>query len=762
MTSSRITLAIGALIALVLVVLIRELGCLGPFPSKTPAINDHRPTIIFVYADDLDCETLFQDWQSKDKFSGSDQEVRFPTIKAMADEGLVFTNFHVTTPVCGPSRACLLSGQYAHRNGVRVNQPGVKASNGFPGGYSVFDPKTEFSNKIRQAGYQTCFVGKYIHEGFQPDTKKGETWQTMRPPGWEIFRASLGAKYLGFRTVNAVTGNVMVIGDQYRTDFEASQVIEILGQWDERHRAQLICWLSLAPHDDSDSSPNSALRHRELYSNSQPPSLGRNTDFRDLNLPNELAAFPDSLSPEYRQEINRLWHARLRAIKALDEGLARIRQRLREQGRLENTIFILSSDHGFRLGEHGHIGKRLPYDRITRVPTIICGPGIKQGTCNELLANIDFAPTLIEMTGAQVSVDDPIRDGRSFARLLNDPDRRLDPTREGLLLEHWETDASFGNRSPATWAAWRTSDRVYTEWATGGRECYDLATDPEQRDNLYSRMTPDEVAGNSGKLRTSRKGNQPPMVAHVVTTTGLDFAEVQNGNFQPVILDGFADSHGGVAKVELELHCPTLGQYWTGNSWSSEASRVTASLGNPGGLMTSWQFPIDTSAFLTNPPSIDSGDESTNNALELTILTIVTDQNGVSSDWAAPQSIHLNFRDPDSWINPLAGTTSRNSPIRLTGRAADETRVQKVRVIINDKVTGKYWNGTEWVTEYQTIDAAITETDDPRLVEWHYEFNLDNDHRVFFGARAVDDDRNFDRTVAWFELGSKSTTSNGD
>ena len=79
------------------------------------------PNLVLIYTDDIDCESVFFDWKQSSKNPNS--PVHFPNLKRLADEGMSFTNFHVTTPVCGPSRACLYSGSYAHRNNVRVNDP---------------------------------------------------------------------------------------------------------------------------------------------------------------------------------------------------------------------------------------------------------------------------------------------------------------------------------------------------------------------------------------------------------------------------------------------------------------------------------------------------------------------------------------------------------------------------------------------------------------------------------------------------------------
>ena len=132
-------------------------------PPSTEAVNNKRsrPNLVLIYSDDIDCESLRFDWNRLDQ--DPNYQVGFPTLKKMADEGLSFSNFHVTTPVCGPSRACLFSAQYAHRNNFRVNDPANPFSCGFTGGFDVFDRQNEMGHWMQSAGYSTAFVGKYLH-----------------------------------------------------------------------------------------------------------------------------------------------------------------------------------------------------------------------------------------------------------------------------------------------------------------------------------------------------------------------------------------------------------------------------------------------------------------------------------------------------------------------------------------------------------------------------------------------------------------------
>ncbi len=714
-------------------------------PIKNP------PTIILIYADDLDCESLFDDWElDKDPDSKDPRPVRFPVLKSMADEGILFTNFHATTPVCAASRACLLSGQYAHRNAVRVNQPDDISANGFAGGFRAYRRDADFANSLQRKGFQTCLIGKYLHDGFEPNREQGESWKSICPSGWDSFRASLGANYHDFWVANGIDGSSEHIVDQFRTDYEADQVIAALDQLDPSKQGQLICWLSLAPHESTDPLGKAAERHEDLYLGSQAPILRPNAHVNGVDMPVELAGLPTEFTAAQRQMINDLWHTRLQAIKALDEGLGRIRARLKEQGRLENTIFIFSSDHGFSLGERGHIGKRMPYDNVTRVPTIVCGAGVKSGRCHELLANIDIAPTLIELVaGINATPATTEMDGRSFASLLKDPQSRLDPPRDGILLENWELEYGVdGILRPATWTSWRTPNEVYTEWATGSREFYDLTTDPRQLKNLISQTASEKIAKFSADLRAIRHVACAPIVAHLTSPTKPQSNAFrsfpQNANFIPIEFVGFAESDGGVAKVELEFLSRATGEYWTGQGWSSQRCKVESTLANSGGLITAWRYLLDTSMLPAQAKE--------NACRELQISVSATNSQGVSSHWTAPEQIKLVTDQPETWIDSPVPATQLCRPMMLTGKVADKREIKVVRVTIFDKTANTYWNGSDWTDKVSVVDATLSKPDEKGFVQWQYDFKGRSDNWVFVGAKAVNQARAYDETMAYFEL----------
>ena len=141
-------------------------------------VESAKPNFVLINVDDADF----------DLFSESMLEL-YPNIRKIATGGMQFTNLHVTTPFCAPSRASLFRGQYAHQTGVRVNVPESALSLGFKGGYSEFlrqgHDRDELGVWMKQAGYRTIMIGKYHHNGFD----------YRRPPGWDDFYMSNGGSY---------------------------------------------------------------------------------------------------------------------------------------------------------------------------------------------------------------------------------------------------------------------------------------------------------------------------------------------------------------------------------------------------------------------------------------------------------------------------------------------------------------------------------------------------------------------------------------
>ncbi len=180
--------------------------------------NDDRPNIILINLDDADLDLM----------SPGTIASRFPSMHRLVTDGLYFSNLHVTTPKCGPSRACLLRGQHAHRTGIRINNPNNAYSNGMQGGMPEYILRgymeEELSVWVKRAGYRTMLVGKYLNGDFVQGI----------PPGWDDYYNSLGGSYFEtnrYTNRNNPAGRFEQLAPGvYRTRAEAEDAVGLIQQ----------------------------------------------------------------------------------------------------------------------------------------------------------------------------------------------------------------------------------------------------------------------------------------------------------------------------------------------------------------------------------------------------------------------------------------------------------------------------------------------------------------------------------------------------
>jgi arylsulfatase A-like enzyme len=711
--------------------------------------TDPRPTYIMIVLDDFDWDLVAQDWSGETNVAP-----RFPVLHELAANGMVFSNFHATTPVCGPARASILSGQYAHRHQARVNRPDHPTAHGFGGGFAEYGRNRDFARFFQAKGYQTCFVGKYVHDGFQPNADIGTTWRDVMPHGWDRFHACLGANYMNFFVVDSATMETKTVAERYRIDYEADRVIELLAEQDAVKQAQMLCWLALAPHDTDGTGKSNPPRFEDWFQDETPPSFARQTGAYGLKLPSTLHGLPEELSAGQRSMVVEKWRERLRTIKAFDENLGRVRDYLAKAGRLENTVFVITSDHGYRLGDHGHVGKRLPYDRITCVPLLVSGKSIPVGRSDFLLANIDLAPTLIDLALGPEAVSNTDFDGKSFAPLLMQP--HIEPfQREEILIECWEAEVVWGHRVPGVWSVLRGKNYSYTEWATGDREYYQMDVDPNQLDNRYGSLAPEQI--DDLHLRLSQLRNSTDRLP--IVSVPLDSWErlkglPQNPTYVPMSLTGFVDADLGVKSVGLEVYDEEQNQYWNGIRWQDSVAQLPAELKNPGGLMSLWSFQV------RMQPSVRVGVDSTSRLpvseqreqrVQLTVRA--TSNNGQVFTKTLDQDLQLRLMDPETWIVLSEKSRGSGGGFTLNGCALGEFPIQKVRIVVQDTQKNQYWNGQDWVPDFAQCEAQVQPLENGGA-RWNFAFLGEHEGSLFVGARALDAKFNYDRTPAFFRLDS--------
>jgi N-acetylglucosamine-6-sulfatase len=457
----------------------------APAPQPTPTPT-WRPNIVVLLADDLDVLSID----------------RMPVLRSqMVNLGLTFSNSFVTTPLCCPSRASILTGQYAHNHGILINRNpntfGVE-----PNCFELFHDRGQerqtFATWMQDAGYSTGFVGKYLNR--YPGDMPGAD-PTYIPPGWDDWFAQVSdnAYYKYTTNDNGTLRDYDTRPADYLTDVlrdRATRFIRDAASPDK----PFVLWITpAAPHVPSTPAP----RHVDLYADAIAPRL---PDFNEDDMSDKPRWFQliPQLNADEIERLDGMQRQRLRTMASVDDLLAEVIRALQDTGTLERTYIFFASDNGLLLGGHRlYLGKDAVYENSIRVPLIVRGPGVPAGrTLDYFALNIDLAPTLVEMARANAPAD--FMDGRSLFPLLGANPLPAASWRSDFLVEHW-TDTPEGL---PTWAGIRARDRIYVEYERSAeREYYDLQRDPNQLQNQAATTpaaTLQPLQARLGALRSCR------------------------------------------------------------------------------------------------------------------------------------------------------------------------------------------------------------------------------------------------------------------
>lgn len=415
------------------------------------------------------------------------------TAALLAAHGTTLADFFVTSPLCCPSRASLLRGQYPHSTGVRTNS--------FPdGGFARFfrDARehSTLATWLQAAGYRTIFAGKYLnHYGNAP-------WsQTYIPPGWSEWLAGLAHGYRGYDYTLNDGGTVVARGhapQDYLTDVLAARSAHAIRSATAARVPFLLFVAPFSPHEPATPAP----RHADRFL-AAPLPLTPSFDEADVSdKPSFIGALP-RLSKRTVEQMTAFHRRRLQALQAIDDLVETIVLTLDAVGELDRTVIIYTSDNGHHLGAHRlPAGKSTPYEEDIRVPFVIRGPGIAAGvTRTHLALNTDVAPTLTRLAGVEPPA---FVDGRSLLPILG-ASTPTTPWRQSFLVERGtserldDVDDALERLPP--FRALRGTATSYAEWADGSRELYDLAADPGQLDNRFATASAERRAALAERTR---------------------------------------------------------------------------------------------------------------------------------------------------------------------------------------------------------------------------------------------------------------------
>ena len=388
----------------------------------------------------------------------------------LGGEGTRFDQAIDSFPLCCPSRATNLTGQYAHNHGVLHNNPPF-------GGFIQLDSTNTLPVWLSNAGYRTMHVGRYLN-GYE--AKYGV------PPGWTDWVGQPHSAAFNYVTWKAFDRGVLQTypdaahPGEYLTDFQTRRSVELIDEASPGDRPfYLSLWYTAphrgAPRDPDDPSrpgtPSPAPRHRDAYAGVRMP---RHPNFNERSMYDKPQVVADRprLSPEFAAGVEENWRQEIESLMAVDEGVAQIVEALRRNGELENTLIVFMSDNGFMHGEHRALAEKvLPYEESIRVPMVMRGPGVPQTRVDRrLVANTDVTSTILDATDV---LPGRVQDGRSLLELLADPGAEWG---RDILIENGN-----GANGVPSYRGIRTYRYLYIEHRTTGEyELYDLQEDPYQ------------------------------------------------------------------------------------------------------------------------------------------------------------------------------------------------------------------------------------------------------------------------------------------
>lgn len=451
-----------------------------------------KPNMIIIISDDHSFQSIGA--YNKGKTSHT------PNIDKLAEQGLTLNKAYVANSICGPSRACILTGKFSHKNGYMDNETSKYDSN-----------QQQFVNILQENGYQTAWIGKY-HLGYDPK-------------GFDFFKILVGQGHY-FNPDFIISGGKRVKEEGYESDIVQNEAEKWLSNRDTEkpfclilgHKATHRTWMPDIQDLGRFEHINFPLPSNfyDDYKGRKPASMQEMSIGKDLQMgydlkmffgenqevdgnftrmtPAQLKAYEDFYKPiqedlERRKltgkaltewKFQRYMRDYYATAYSLDRNIGRMMDYLDKTQLSDNTIVIYLSDQGFYMGEHGWYDKRWIYEESFRTPMIAKFPAqIKPNQTSEsMVMNVDIAPTLLELAGVSIPFD---MQGKSFASILKNPTKKV---RNAVYYHYYENgehavSPHFGIKDKRYKIA-----RFYKRH--NGWELYDLKKDPSEMDNIYA------------------------------------------------------------------------------------------------------------------------------------------------------------------------------------------------------------------------------------------------------------------------------------
>jgi arylsulfatase A-like enzyme len=427
--------------------------------------NSKRPNIVCIVGEGLRWDELS---------STGNKLIKTPNMDRIGREGCTFRNGFVVNALCLPSRATMLTGMYSHTTGAVSNVEG-KIPARFP----------LVSDLLQQGGYETAFLGKSHVEG------------ALMEHNWDYYFGFKGqADYYRPRITEGVRGKYGP-AKLYEGEYVDTLLTRKAVEWLKQERTKPFCmflWF-YAPH-----SP--FYRPKDLVNDLNGVAIPKPKTFdEDLNgykgKPRAVADADNKIGysevfsddPRSLEELVKDHYA---GVEDNDRNVGAVWQELERQKITAETAVVLSSDHGFFLGEHHLYDKRLMYEPSIRVPMMVRYPGhAKAGSkSDEMVLNLDMAPTLLDIAGLAVPAE---MQGKSMLPLAEG--KANVEWRKDWLYEYYEYPG-FENVKPCRGV--RTERYKFVDFFVEPEEfeLYDLKADPDEKNNLYGKPGYEELTAH--------------------------------------------------------------------------------------------------------------------------------------------------------------------------------------------------------------------------------------------------------------------------
>jgi N-acetylglucosamine-6-sulfatase len=506
---ARLPLAAGLLVLLFTAALVMQ--------PQARAQTEQPPSFVVIQTDDQTLDQLYDTFRQEPTLQAMPN-----TLQLIGRRGMTFNRYYISYPLCCPSRVSLLTGRYAHNHNVRGNVPPNAGYTGF----SFRGAMTHnLATWLQGAGYRTIHVGKFLNGYGDEPYDDGKTV----PPGWtawhSVIKADTHHYFYGYTLNNNGTlegpygdsgswepreygvrddlGCPLAPLNGLPCHYVTDSLTEIAAQELLATSHEQPFYLQLdytAPHGDfrRPAGPEPAPRHYDWFKGAPFPH-SRSEGFAEGNVSDKPSFIHDAPYLSLRDiHTYRVYYQKaLDSLRAVDDGVKRVIDTLGYLQRLRNTYVIFTSDNGFFFGEHRLTGgKFLAYEPAVHVPFMIRGPGIRpNSSTGELAANVDVAPTILELAGVEA---DKSIDGRSMVPFIRDPELR---SRRPILFESFvetadvEANATTPARPgpsasvsilapPKDYEGIRLGPFKYIAWPSGEKELYDINKDPNELNNI--------------------------------------------------------------------------------------------------------------------------------------------------------------------------------------------------------------------------------------------------------------------------------------